>query len=128
MGTASGRLYSSVPHRLIQNLNHLGGEVITVCIRYTIDMQKHGDFDQYARNWPEPIQRCGGDLLGYFLPTRLAGATNIAYALINFPSLSAYERYRETLADDEGAKENFALADRTGCILVEDRSILQQVS
>ncbi len=59
--------------------------MITLCIRYTIDIQKHGDFEQYARNWPEPIRRCGGDLVGYFLPTKLAGATNIALALINFP-------------------------------------------
>lgn len=102
--------------------------MITVCIRYTIDIRKHSDFEQYARNWPEPIRRCGGELLGYFLPTRMAGPTNIAYALINFPSLADYEKYREALMRDEGAKDNFALADRTECILIEERSILQQVS
>jgi len=62
--------------------------MITLCIRYTIDIQKHADFEQYARNWPEPIRRCGGDLVGYFLPTKLAGATNLALALINFPNLA----------------------------------------
>ena len=102
--------------------------MITVCIRYTIDIRKHHDFERYARNWPEPIRRCGGELLGYFLPTRTAGPTNIAYALINFASLAAYEKYREALMQDEGAKENFALADRSRCILIEDRAILQQVS
>ena len=102
--------------------------MITVCIRYTIDIRKHHDFEQYARNWPEPIRRCGGELLGYFLPTRMAGPTNIAYALINFASLADYEHYREALMRDEGAKENFALADRSECILIEDRSILQRVS
>jgi hypothetical protein len=102
--------------------------MITVCIHYTIDTHKHGDFEQYARNWPEPIRRCGGQLLGYFLPTRMAGATNSAYALINFPSLADYEKYREALMRDPGAKENFAFADRSGCILIEDRSILQQIS
>ncbi len=101
--------------------------MITVCIRYTIDIQKHSDFEQYARNWPEPIKRCGGELIGYFLPTKVAGATNIALALINFPSLAAYEKYREALMQDHGAKDNVAFADRSGCILVEDRSFLQQV-
>jgi hypothetical protein len=108
-------------------LNAEGEKMITVCIRYTIDIRKHSDFEQYARNWTETIPRCGGLLLGYFLPTRVAGPTNIAYALINFASLSAYEKYREALMQDEGAKENFALADRSGCILIEERSVLQQV-
>src|SRR5271165_3554084 len=102
--------------------------MITVCIRYTIDIHKHADFERYARNWPEPIRRCGGELVGYFLPTKTAGATNIALALINFPSLAAYEKYRENPMNDAGAKENVAFADQSGCILVEDRSVLQQVS
>ena len=101
--------------------------MITVCIRYTIDIQKNAEFEQYARNWPEPIARCGGELLGYFLPTKTAGPTNIAYALINFASLAAYEEYREALMQDEGAKQNVAFADRSGCIVIEDRSILRQV-
>jgi hypothetical protein len=33
--------------------------MVTSCIRYTIDPHMHGDFEQYARNWPEPIKRCG---------------------------------------------------------------------
>jgi hypothetical protein len=101
--------------------------MITVCIRYTIDIQKTTEFERYARNWPEPIARCGGELLGYFLPTKTAGPTNIAYALINFASLAAYEEYREALMQDEAAKQNVVFADRSGCIVIEDRSILRQV-
>jgi hypothetical protein len=67
-------------------------------------------------------------LLGYFLPTKTAGPTNIAYALINFENLAAYERYREALMRDDGAKENFAFADSSECILIEERSILQCVA
>src|SRR6202453_959386 len=99
--------------------------MITMCIRYTLDIYKLADFETYARNWPEPIRRCGGELLGYFLPTKLAGPTNIAYALINFPTLAAYEQYREALMQDEAAKQNVAFADRSGCIQIEDRSILR---
>ena len=102
--------------------------MITVCIRYTIDIHKHNDFETYARNWPKPIKNCGGELLGYFVTTKIAGATNIAYALINFPTLAAYEQYRERLMNDQAAKDNVAFADRTGCVLVEDRSILEKVA
>jgi NIPSNAP protein len=100
--------------------------VITVCIRYTIDMNKHTDFEQYARNWTKSIPRCGGELLGYFVPTKIAGPTNIAYALINFADVAAYQRYREALMNDEDAKRNFAFAETSGCIQVEERSILQK--
>lgn len=101
--------------------------MITVCIRYTIDIGKLSDFEKYARNWSASIPRCGGNLLGYFLPTKIAGATNIAYALINFVNLAAYETYREALMSDEDTVQNFAFADRSGCIQIEERSILRQV-
>ena len=102
--------------------------MITVCIRYTIDVQKTAEFEQYARNWPEPIRRCGGELVGYYLPTKIAGPTNFALALINFPTLAAYERYRDALMRDEEAKANVEFADQSGCIVVEDRSVLRKVS
>jgi hypothetical protein len=102
--------------------------MITVCIRYTIDIRKTSDFEQYARNWPEPIRRCGGELVGYFLPTKIAGPTNFALALINFPTLAAYEQYRDALMNDAEARANVEFADKSECILVEDRSILRQVS
>jgi hypothetical protein len=102
--------------------------MITVCIRYTLDMHKLGDFERYARNWPEPIRRCGGELVGYFLPTKIAGPTNFALALINFPNFGAYGEYREMLMRDADAKANVEFAEKSGCILVEDRSILQRAS
>jgi hypothetical protein len=101
--------------------------MITMCIRYTLDTYKLADFEKYARNWPEPIRRCGGDLLGYFLPTKLAGPTNIALALINFPDLAAYEKYREALLRDSAAAANVAAVDASQAILIEDRSFLRRV-
>jgi len=103
-------------------------KLITVCIRYTIDIQKTADFEQYARNWPEPIRRCGGELVGYFLPTKIAGPTNFALALIDFPTLAAYEQYRDALLRDPDATTNVDFADTSGCIVIEDRSILRRVS
>jgi uncharacterized protein (DUF1330 family) len=101
--------------------------MITLSIRYTIDMHKLKDFEEYALRWPEPIRRCGGKLLGYFLPTKLAGPTNFALALIEFPDLAAYQRYRESLMKDADAIANVNAADESRCILCEDRSFLQRV-
>jgi hypothetical protein len=101
--------------------------MITMCIRYTIDANRLHDFERYARNWPEIIERCGGALLGYFLPTKLAGPTNIGLALIDFPDLAAYEKYREALMRDPAALANFSQAEASGCLLIEDRSFLRRI-
>jgi len=101
--------------------------MITLCIRYTVDMHKLADFEKYARTWPEPIRRCGGELVGYYLPTKIAGPTNFALALINFQNLAGYEKYRDALMRDSDAKANVDFAERSGCIWVEDRSIMQKV-
>jgi NIPSNAP len=101
--------------------------MITLCIRYQIDHNKCRDFEAYASALALPIQRCGGNLIGYFLPTRLAGRTNEALALIAFPDLGAYERYRAALTKDPGAAACLARAESSGCIVSEDRSFLRQV-
>jgi hypothetical protein len=102
--------------------------MLTLCIRYTIEHNKLRDFEAYARALAEPIRRCGGELTGYFLPTRYAGRTTEALALIGFPDLAAYERYRDALGKDAGAAECLARVEASGCIVSEDRSFLQQVS
>jgi hypothetical protein len=95
---------------------------ITCCIRYTIDPHGLADFETYARRWPPIIARCQGELIGYFLPCE--GANNFALALVAFDSLADYERYRERLAADPEACDNRAHAQRTRCILVEERTFL----
>ena len=102
--------------------------MITLCIRYTIDANKLADFEEYARRLPEAIRRCGGEPAGYYAPTKLAGPTNFALALIDFRDLAAYEKYREALMNDPDAVENLAAADAAKCIFVEDRSFLRRVS
>jgi NIPSNAP protein len=100
--------------------------MITLCIRYTIDPTKLADFAAYARGLAQPIERCGGKLVGYFLPTKFAGASNVALALIEFSNLATYEQYRQRLAEDRDHLDKFGQAERSGCILVEDRSFLQR--
>lgn len=99
--------------------------MITCCIRYTLDPHRLADFEEYARSWPPIIARCGGRLIGYYLPKE--GANNFAIALIDFDSLAAYETYRAKLAADADARANVAHAKETRCILVEDRSFLRRV-
>jgi hypothetical protein len=47
-----------------------GMTTITCFIRYEIDPFQREAFREYAQNWLRIIPRCGGELLGYFLPTR----------------------------------------------------------
>jgi NIPSNAP len=98
--------------------------VITCCIQYTLDPRQLSAFEQYAARWPPIIERCGGDLVGYYLPKE--GTNNFALALIDFVSLADYELYRERLAADPEAKQNVADAMQSGCILVEARSFLRR--
>jgi hypothetical protein len=56
----------------------------TLSSGYKINPHRLSDFEEYARNWPKPIERCGGKLIGYFLPTKFAGRTDSALALIDF--------------------------------------------
>ena len=99
---------------------------ITVFIRYQLDPYKRDGFEEYARRWLKIIPRCGGDLVGYWMPHE--GTDNIAFALISFESLAAYETYRARLrADPEGAA-NFAFAQQERFILSEERTFLRQVT
>jgi hypothetical protein len=96
---------------------------ITGCIRYVLDPFKRDAFEHYARRWAEIIPRCGGNLIGYFMPHE--DTNNIALATISFPSLAASESYRtRPKADPEGAV-NFRLAEEGRFILSEERSFLR---
>jgi hypothetical protein len=98
---------------------------ITVFIRYEIDPFQKEAFAQYADNWGRIIPRCGGHLVGYFLPHE--GTNYEAWGLISFDSLAAYEAYRTRLrADAEGAS-NFAWAQDKRFILKEERTFLRGV-
>lgn len=98
---------------------------ITVFIRYRIDPSKRDRFEAYARRWLEIIPKCGGALVGYWMPHE--GTNDIADGLISFESLADYEAYRARLkADDEGAA-NFRLAEDERFIVSESRSFLRQV-
>jgi hypothetical protein len=99
---------------------------ITCCIRYVLDPFKRNAFEEYARRWATIIPRCGGGLLGYFMPHE--GTNNIALALISFDSLAAYEAYRARLKTDPEGAENFRFAEEERFILSEERTFLRDVA
>jgi hypothetical protein len=98
---------------------------ITVFIRYQIDPFKRAEFEVYAKRWMSIIPKCGGDLIGYFMPHE--GTNNIAHALISFESLAAYESYRARLRDDAEGMANFRYAEDNKFILAEERTFLRKV-
>ena len=99
--------------------------MITCFIRYQIDPFQRDVFKQYAENWGRIIPRCGGHLIGYFLPHE--GTNDVAWGLISFDSLAAYETYRARLRTDPQAVENFATAQRERFILREERTFVEVV-
>ena len=98
---------------------------ITCFIRYEIDPCQREAFKEYADNWARIIPRCGGNLLGYFLPHE--GTNDIAFGLIAFDSLAAYEAYRTRLKADPEGRENFAFAQSRRLIMREERTFLEAV-
>ena len=97
--------------------------MITCFIRYEIDPFQRDAFREYAQAWLKIIPRCGGNLLGYFLPHE--GTNNVAWGLIAFDSLASYEAYRARLKSDSEGRANFELAQKNRLILKEERTFLE---
>ena len=98
---------------------------ITCFIRYQIDPFQREEFKKYAENWGRIIPRCGGHLLGYFLPYE--GTNDVAWGLIAFDSLASYEAYRARLRTDPEARANFEMAQTKRLILREERNFVEVV-
>lgn len=98
---------------------------ITCFIRYEIDPFQRDNFRIYSENWGRIIPKCGGHLLGYFLPHE--GTNNIAWGLIAFDSLAAYEAYRTRLKTDAEGRANLMFAQEKRFILKEERTFVEVV-
>ncbi len=99
--------------------------MITCFIRYEIDPFQRDAFKTYSEDWGKIIPRCGGHLIGYFLPHE--GTNNVAWGLIAFESLAAYEAYRARLKADTHGRENLAFAQAKRFILREERNFVEVV-
>jgi hypothetical protein len=98
---------------------------ITCVIRYQIDPFQRDEFRAYAEAWGSIIPRCGGTLVGYYLPHE--GTNDVAWALISFADLASYETYRARLKSDSAARANFKRAETKRLILREERSFVENV-
>ena len=98
---------------------------IACLIRYRIDPFQREAFAEYARRWLSIIPRCGGDLRGYYLPHE--GTNDVAWGMIAFPSLAAYEAYRTRLKSDPEGRANFAFAAERRFIISEERTFMEEV-
>ncbi len=98
---------------------------ITCIIRYQIDPFQRDEFRAYAEEWGRIIPRCGGKLIGYFLPHE--GTNDVAWGLISFESLASYEAYRARLKSDPQARANFECAEAKRLILREERTFVEAV-
>jgi NIPSNAP len=101
--------------------------VITLCIRYTFNPDSLSALRAYIEAEQPVIERSGGRIVGYFLPTDFAGSTNEATGLIDLPSLAAYEQYRAVLAADRDHKRNIAALEASGAGVVTNRSVIRRV-
>jgi hypothetical protein len=106
----------------VESLQHVIARHVDVAARHLLLSVREN-----ATECDDQALACGGDLVGYWLPTKFAGPTNLALALIDFPSLAAYEQYRERLAKDDDNIDSVRRAEESGCILVEDRAFLERV-
>jgi hypothetical protein len=98
---------------------------IACFIRYQIDPFQRDAFTTYAEAWGRIIPRCGGHLIGYFLPHE--GTNDVAWGLIAFESLAAYESYRTRIKADPEGRENLLMAQTKRLILREERNFVEVV-
>lgn len=98
---------------------------VTCVIHYQIDPFQRDAFEEYARTWLRIIPRCGGTVIGYFMPHE--GTNDVAYGILGFDSLSDYEAYRARLRSDPEGRANFAFAEERRLILREERTFVRGV-
>jgi NIPSNAP len=99
--------------------------VIACIIRYQIDPFQKDVFRTHARNLIGIIPRCGGHLVGYFMPHE--GTNDVAWGLIAFDSLAAYEAYRHRLTSDAENVADAAMMESKRAILREERNFVALV-
>jgi len=118
-------LLGAAPARAFGTQKENARMTLTCFIRYEIDPYQLDAFKEYAENWGRIIPRCGGHLVGYFLPDE--GTNNVAWGLIAFDSLAAYERYRARIKADAAGRANFVAAQSKRFIVREERSFVRVV-
>lgn len=97
--------------------------MITCVVHYVIDPAQIEPFERFAKEWMRLVDEHGGEHHGYFLPAE--GASDAALALFSFPSLAAYEQYRERFDSDPEFVAADAIRDTSGCVVRHDRTFMR---
>jgi hypothetical protein len=97
--------------------------MITCVVEYVIDPAQIEPFEQFAQRWMELVTRHGGTHHGYFLPGE--GASDQALALFSFPSLAAYEEYRQLFGRDPDFIAADRIRDESNCVLRYERTFMR---
>src|SRR5690242_8375759 len=101
--------------------------MMTLCIRYRFNPNRIADVREYFETEQRVMERSGGKIVGYFLPTDFAGPTDKAMGLIDIPSMGGYEDSRKRLANDPEHKANVARLEQSGATVVMDRWFISRV-
>ncbi len=99
--------------------------MIVCIIRYQLDPFQKDVFRTHAENLISIIPRCGGHLIGYFMPHE--GTNDVAWGLIGFESLTAYEAYRARLKADAENLADARMVESKRAILREERNFVALV-
>src|SRR3989440_12768370 len=91
---------------------------ITCIIRYEIDPYQRDAFKEYAENWGRVVPRCGGHLVGYFLPYE--APTTSAWDLTLSATFRRTEHSKRSLKPVPKRGTNLPAAEANGSILPED--------
>jgi hypothetical protein len=97
--------------------------VITCVVDYVIDPAETDAFERFAGRWMELVNQHGGTHHGYFLPAE--GASDRALALFSFPSLAAYEQYRQLFGVDPDFIAADRIRDESGCVVRYERTFMR---
>jgi hypothetical protein len=97
--------------------------VITCVVDYVIDPAQLEAFERFGREWIRLVNANGGRHHGYFLPAE--GASDRALALFSFPSLAAYEQYRQRFGVDPEFVAADRIRDESGCVVRYDRTFMR---
>ncbi len=125
LGTAIAATGLIVPTTQSHGLGSQHMSIVCI-IRYEIDPYQRDAFKEYAARWGRIIPRCGGTLIGYFLPWQ--GTDYVGWGVIGgFDSLSSYERYQTRLHQDADARANFQFTKEKRFIVREERNFVEVV-
>jgi hypothetical protein len=117
--------YSDAPGNLTTPATTRSPMTVMCIIRYQIDPFQRDAFKTHAENLITIIPRCGGHLVGYFLPYE--GTNDVAWGMIAFDSLASYDAYRTRLKTDPDNRADAATVQTKRVILREERNFVALV-